>query len=185
MKLILGEGSNGMLFRSEKGGSDDETSDGGDEAGDFESVANLQYLRLGEFWIISGPVTYPLRYDQGTVRQTYQTQTATRQNPKTRVRVVMKDLKRRRQNPLMNHMRPTLGRPWNGRMNLVRKRTRPSNAASRRIYEWMMWYWSSKRSGWPTTRIWVGWNTWSWLLSSGISSLVRMPSNRSGELVRR
>lgn len=51
MKLILGEGSNATLFRSEEGGSDDEDSDGEDEDPDFESVANLQYLRLGKFRI--------------------------------------------------------------------------------------------------------------------------------------
>ena len=49
MKLILGEGSNATLFRGEEGGSDDENSDGEDEDADFESVANLQYLRLGTF----------------------------------------------------------------------------------------------------------------------------------------
>lgn len=54
MKLILGEGSNATLFRSDEGGSDDEDSGGEDEDPDFESVANLQYLRLGKFRIISG-----------------------------------------------------------------------------------------------------------------------------------
>jgi hypothetical protein len=54
MKLILGEGSNATLFRSEEGGSDDEDSDGEEEDADFESAANLQYLRLGKFQIISG-----------------------------------------------------------------------------------------------------------------------------------
>jgi hypothetical protein len=49
MKLILGEGSNATLFRGEEGGSDDESSDEEDEDADFESAANLQYLRLGKF----------------------------------------------------------------------------------------------------------------------------------------
>lgn len=52
MKLVLGEGSNATLFLDEKEGSDDENSDEEDEDADFESVANLQYLRLGEFWDI-------------------------------------------------------------------------------------------------------------------------------------
>lgn len=153
MKLILGESSNATLFRSEEGGSDDEDSDGEEEDADFESAANLQYLRLGRLQVISGVVTHILRYDQGIVRQSSPTRRAERRSPKMRMRVVMKGQIRRRQNHLSSLTHPTLGQPSGGRMNLAQKRTRPFNEVSRRIYEWMMSCWNSKRYGWPTMRI--------------------------------
>lgn len=148
MKLILGEGSNAALFRDEKGESDDENSGEEDKDADFESVANLQYLRLGEFGNIFKPVTHPLCFNQGTVRQ--KCPTAGRQNPKTGMQVVMKAPTRRQQNPLWSLMHPILGQLSIGRTNLAQKHIRPFNEVSRRIYEWTMSCWNSRRSGCPT-----------------------------------